>query len=225
MALLAQRGEAPAQPAAPAKPDFDLKAKTKERNAKLLEGDEDAAAALDEEIQNFHKSEAVAAATQAAQNVIQTDRINAAVQEVQRRYPVLDDSRKKSFDPEVLDLVIAQRNLYIGRGMDTATALRKAAKAVCENIGSRKGAREDGGRKPGQLSSSDKVKQMRRAQRQPGRLSQAGASGRVRGDAGGELTEQQIASMPEARFKSLDPKTKARERGDFVGPSKRPKRR
>ena len=41
-------GNQPAAPETHAAPAFDLKAKIKERNAKLLEGDEDAAATLDE---------------------------------------------------------------------------------------------------------------------------------------------------------------------------------
>lgn len=224
IAALAARGGAPAEPATPAAPKFDVKAKTKERNEKLLEGDTDGAAALDEEIQNHYTSSAVEAATAAAQKVIADDRIAAAVSDVQRRYPVLDDTKKKSFDPEVLDLVLAQRNLYIGRGMGTAEALRKAAKVVCERAGV-PAKRGDEDRPAGSMTRAQKMKQVRRAQSQPARISKIGDRGRTRVDSGEGLSEEAIRGMSETRFRNIDPREKARARGDFVGPKKSGARR
>lgn len=224
LAALAARVGAPAAAAEPAVPAFDVDAKTKERNEKLLEGDTDAAAKIDKEIQKFYRDDAVNAATAAAQNAIAASQVQAAITDIQRRYPVLDDSKKKSFDPDVLDLVISQRNLYIGRGMDTATALRKAAKVVCERAGVPT-KRGDDDRPAGGMTRAQKMRQVERAQRQPARLSQAGGSGRSRVDTSEGLSEETLRGMSEARFKAIDPREKARARGDFVGPKKSGTRR
>ena len=211
------------QQQAPAAPTFDIDAKTKERNEKLLEGDTDAASAIDKEIRTFVQQSTIEAATAAAQQVIANDRVASAIADIQRKYPVLDDNRKKSFNPDVLDLVLSQRNLYIGRGMSVEAAIRKAAKVVCEStLGAPRRREEERGN--GALSLRQKQKQVDRAGRQPPRVAGSGSSGRVRGD-GGDLTEGQIAGMSDAKFRQLDPKVKARERGDIVGSGKRPKRR
>ena len=216
-------GNQPAAPETHAAPAFDLKAKIKERNAKLLEGDEDAAATLDEEIIQYHQKQGAAAGAQAARELIEQDRTNAAVAEVMRDYPQLNDAKKKTFDADALQEVITLRNGYIQNGMSVAEALRKAAKRL---LG--KAAREDddgeddedrarGKRKvakdPNQRSVKQLRNQMRRAQRTPPSLRNAGSGGKP---AGGELTAEQLARMPESKFKRLDPKAKSEARGDFV---------
>ncbi len=216
-------GNQPAAPETHAAPAFDIKAKIKERNAKLLEGDEDAAATLDEEIIQYHQKQGAAAGAQAARELIEQDRTNAAVAEVMRDYPQLNDAKKKTFDADALQEVITLRNGYIQNGMSVAEALRKAAKRL---LG--KAAREDddgeddedrarGKRKvakdPNQRSVKQLRNQMRRAQRTPPSLRNAGSGGKP---AGGELTAEQLARMPESKFKRLDPKAKSEARGDFV---------
>ena len=198
-------------------PAFDLKAKIKERNDKLLEGDGEAAAAIDGEIAEHYIQSATAAATTAATNAIAQRDTTEAVVEVQRRYPVLNDA-KKAFDRDVLDAVCGLRDTYIKRGMSQATALRKAAKFICE-----RGAADDDddgeerrGRRGGKknaLTLQQKRDAMRRARQQPPRPGAHGTSGRV---AAGRLSEDAIAGMSEARFKQLDERTKREERGDFV---------
>ena len=216
-------GGQPAAPAAAAAPAFDLRAKTKERNAKLLEGDEDAAAALDEEIAEHYQRQAAVTATTAAREVIEQDRTNAAVAEVMRDYPQLDDGRKKTFDANALKEVITRRNGYIQDGMTVADALRKAAKRLLGKSKVQADEEDDdedrarGKRKvakdPNQRSVKQLRNQMRRAQRTPPSLRNAGSGGKP---AGGELTAEQLARMPESKFKRLDPKAKSEARGDFV---------
>ena len=216
-------GKPTGAPAAEDPPAFDLKAKIKERNAKLLEGDEDAAATLDEEIIQYHQKQGAAAGAQAARELIEQDRTNAAVAEVMRDYPQLNDAKKKTFDADALQEVITLRNGYIQNGMSVAEALRKAANRL---LG--KAAREDddgeddedrarGKRKvakdPNQRSVKQLRNQMRRAQRTPPSLRNAGSGGKP---AGGEMTAEQLARMPESKFKRLDPKAKSEARGDFV---------
>ena len=216
-------GNQPAAPETHAAPAFDIKAKTKERNAKLLEGDEDAAASLDAEIAEHYQQQAAVTATNAARAVIEQDRTNMAVAEVMRDYPQLNDAKKKTFDADALQEVITLRNGYIQNGMSVAEALRKAAKRL---LG--KAAREDddgeddedrarGKRKvakdPNQRSVKQLRNQMRRAQRTPPSLRNAGGSGRP---VGGDLTAEQLANMPESKFRRIDAKAKAKARGDFV---------
>lgn len=109
-------------------PVFDLKAKLKERNSKLLEGDEEAALAIDLEIEANRE----AAATQKAVNAIaqdQAQRTNAkAISEVQAKYPQLVEG--DDFDPDALAEVVALRNVYLNKGDNLKTALFKAAEKV-----------------------------------------------------------------------------------------------
>ena len=214
-------GGQPAAPAAAAAPAFDLKAKTKERNAKLLEGDEDAAAALDEEIAEHYQRQAAVTAATAAREVIEQDRTNAAVAEVMRDYPQLDDGRKKTFDANALKEVITLRNGYIQDGMTVADALRKAAKRLLGKSKVQADEEDDDeDRARGKVKDPNKrsVKQlrqkMRNAQRTPPSMRNSGSSGRPSG--GGGLTAEQVANMPEGRFRRMDPKEKAKARGDFV---------
>lgn len=213
-------GGQPAAPAAAAAPAFDLKAKTKERNAKLLEGDEDAAAALDEEIAEHYQRQAAVTATTAAREVIEQDRTNMAVAEVMRDYPQLNDANKKTFDAGALKEVVTLRNGYIQDGMSVADALRKAAKRLLGKSKVQADEEDDDeDRARGKVKDPNKrsVKQlrqkMRNAQRTPPSMRNAGGSGRP---VGGDLTAEQLANMPESKFRRIDAKAKAKARGDFV---------
>ena len=213
-------GGQPAAPAAAAAPAFDLKAKTKERNAKLLEGDEDAAAALDEEIAEHYQRQAAVTATTAAREVIEQDRTNMAVAEVMRDYPQLNDANKKTFDVGALKEVVTLRNGYIQDGMSVADALRKAAKRLLGKSKVQADEEDDDeDRARGKVKDPNKrsVKQlrqkMRNAQRTPPSMRNAGGSGRP---VGGDLTAEQLANMPESKFRRIDAKAKAKARGDFV---------
>lgn len=215
----ATSGSAPAAPApaAPAAPAFDIKAKIRERNEKLLEGDTDAAAEIDDAIVEYQQQQATAAATAAFQQQQQQERVAAAVAEVQQLYPVLNDKKAKSFDRDTLDEVVALRNVYIARGEDIASALRKAAKRICE-----RGADDDDEprreRPRNTLTLAQKREAMRRAQRTPPRPSQHGASGRPAIDVS-DLDERALAKMSSDKFARIDPRDKAKMRGDFVEPT------
>ncbi len=210
-------GNQPAAPETHAAPAFDIKAKTKERNAKLLEGDEDAAASLDAEIAEHYQQQAAVTATNAARAVIEQDRTNMAVAEVMRDYPQLNDANKKTFDAGALKEVVTLRNGYIQDGMSVADALRKAAKRL---LGKAKVEPEDEDEdRPSSKGGQNRrtVKQLRgamkKAQRIPPSLRNAGGSGRP---VGGDLTAEQLANMPESKFRRIDAKAKAKARGDFV---------
>lgn len=206
-------------------PAFDLKAKTKERNEKLLEGDIDGASAIDDEIAEYHADRASHSAVAAAQQVILQERVNETIAEIQRKYPVLNDKKRDVFDRDTLDEVVALRNVYIGRGDRMDVALRKAAKRICG-----RGEREDSGgsgedrrRAPAQsrneMTLRQKKEAMRRARQSPPALGRNGTSGRPAGSAVG-LSEDAIARMPESKFRAMTPREKAEARGDFVSSGK-----
>ena len=217
-------GGAPAKKDDP--PAFDVKAKTKERNEKLLEGDIDAASAIDDEIAEFHRQQAASSAAAAAQQVIVQERVAEAIVEIQQKYPVLND-KKRAFDRDVLDEVVALRNVYIGRGDRMDVALRKAAKRICERVPDRDDDGEERRRKPKEdrntMTLRQKREAMRRARQQPPAVSRHGASGRPAKGAA-ELSEDALRRMPDAKFKQLDQRDKAAARGDFVG-ERKPKTR
>lgn len=223
-ALLARGGGAPAQDTTQA-PAFDVKAKRREAREKLLEGDIDAANAIDDEIDAYHQQQAAAQAQQAALQVIERSRVDEAIAEVQRRYPVLNDAKRKSFNQDTLDEVCALRDVLLKRGKPFGAALREAAKRVCER-GSARDDDEREDRRPknrNQLSLREKRDRIRRASGIPPQLSRHGSGGRAIKGAGGDLSEDQIRNMSEAKFKNIDPKDKARARGDFV--EEKPSRR
>lgn len=213
-----QRGGAAGDGGKPNPPEFDIKAKRKERNAKLLEGDEEAAAEIDEEIDAYNRQSIIAAATQqaadAAAGVIQREKINSVIADVQAKYPVLNDRKAKAFDQDVLDEVCALRDVYIKRGEPFEKALRMAAKRICERDPG--DDRRERPRQQGALTLRQKREQMQRASRQAPRLSRHGAGGRP-AESSGSLSEDQIRGMSDQKFRRMDPRTKAEERGDNVG--------
>jgi hypothetical protein len=205
-------------------PAFDLKAKVKERNAKLLEGDEEAAADLDLEILEYQKQKAREEAAADLQRQSQQEKLNAAVADVQRLYPELND-RKRKYSQERLDEVIALRNTYAQRGMALDEALRKAAARLCKP-GRQQGDDDAGGRKSGERgerSVRELRRAMNRAQRTPPSIGRQGTGGRPQAGAA-ELSERDLVRMSDKKFKALDARTLAEARGDFVGKSSRRKR-
>ena len=225
--LEAQQGGAPRNDAAAdtaaAEVQFDLTAKIRERNELLLEGDTDAAGAIDGEIAAFYQQQAARAASEAATQVIQQEKVQDTIAALQKRYPVLNDRKKDLFDRDTLDEVVALRNVYIARGEPMHTALRKAADRICGR-GEGKPGRSAERRQPEPNQRS--VRQMREAvrtqRRTPAPLNQHGASGRPASSGGLEgMDEERLARMSPDKFRQIDEREKARARGDFVEPRSR----
>lgn len=205
-------------------PPFDLKAKIKARNAKLLEGEEDAAADIDMEIEDYRMKEAEARADARAEAKInarlaqqETDR---AIAEVMKQYPQLNDAKSnKAFDPEVLDEVITLRNGYIAGGMSVAEALRKSAKRLCKPSDAARDATRDPKRDAagdGKAKNGRDPKAVQRTadavRRTPPRPSSAGVGARGRGDAN-DLNPE---TMSEGRFADLSEDEMKKMRGDVL---------
>lgn len=204
----------------------DLKALQKERNAKLLEGDEDAAAELDAQIAQHIANSAAQAAVNAVTTQTRQERMNAAVAEVISLYPALNE-RKRKFSQDTVDEVSALRDVYIKRGDAADVALRKAAKRICERPGRSVDGDEGEGRQrrdPNRRTQAELSRAVRNARRTPPALSRNGSSGKPRDSAAG-LSEEAIARMPESRFKAISAREKAEARGDFVDRKQRKTRR
>lgn len=208
-----------AQPAAaPVKdppPAYDFRAKMRERNKLILEGDEEGAAALDAEIHDktFELAEARATATAQAHAsaVIQQDRAEAAVAAVFHDYPFLSDADPATFNAEALADVMMYRERYIKEGLSIPEAIRKAADKVAPMYTEKAPDKKDATGKP-PAKEPGAVRNARVAAAQPPKTHAVGTSSR-RGQVAytegvGQMSDDEYQKMPEAERKRL--------RGDFV---------
>lgn len=125
------------QPAAPAKteaeaPKVDTKALIKERNAAILEGDDDKVAEIEDrlEAERLRQAEDRAFARLSAERAKDQakaagDDLQRTAQEIVAAYPFLD-SNSADADPDAIEDVKDLRDVYIQRGLAPAEALRKA---------------------------------------------------------------------------------------------------
>lgn len=208
-------------------PAFDMKAKLKERNAAILEGDEDKAQAIDLEIQEETSRNAIArateASTQAALQVIEQNATQQVIRQLQKQHPELDDSKgNKKFDQDSLDAVIAMRDALMKRGMPMADALVRAARKICgEPVeAAAKVKNKDKGGKGGQPGKSmrQKMEALKRAKKQPPRTHAAGTGNR----SSAERHEEEGDVLSERNMRRMSDHDKRVARGDFVG--KKPRR-
>lgn len=128
-----------------AAPVFDLKAKRREHTKLLLEGKEDDADALADQIDAHILNTATKVAEDRALQRMRDDRaqeeIEVAVTTVNEKYPELNPKNRKAFDKELCDDVVALRDGYIRKGMKPAAAILKASDRLC---GERSGGGDEG---------------------------------------------------------------------------------
>ena len=212
------RGEKPEVTAPPEPPAFDLAGKIKQRNELLLEGDVEAASAIDLEIEEHRQQKA----TQAARTEMETDReqrrVAKVVDQVLKDYPQLNMGNKAKFSQEKFDAVMGLRDRYILQGgMKMQVALRKAADVVFDRgPGKPDGDKGKGGKEPQvpakKLSLQEKAD---RAKRTPGRLRGEGHRTSDSLDyAGIDPAELSDAQLDELERK--DPKTFHRIMGNII---------
>ena len=181
-------------------PPFDLRAKIKERNAAILEGDDDRAADLDLEIEQHRQEEADRRADAKVQARFEQQAAKAAGEAVVAAYPALEN------DEESLELVMHTRNLFIAKGMPAAEAIIKAAEKI---MGPAPKAR-DVGREQGMSRIERKREDLRRHRQIPPTTHRAGSGSRS------SIGDIDVAKMSDRKFDALDKREKAEARGDFV---------
>lgn len=117
-------GKATEQPP-PKTEAFDMKAKIKERNAAILEGDDDRVAEIEAEIEQHRIAEAEARAVARIEENNRLTALQQAAAEVVEAYPFLDSTAADA-DKEAISEVKEWRDFYIAQGKAPHTALRKA---------------------------------------------------------------------------------------------------
>ena len=182
-------------------PPFDLRAKIKERNSAILDGDDDRAADLDLEIEQHRQEEADRRADAKVQARFEQQAAKAAGDAVVAAYPELET------DEESLELVMHTRNLFIAKGMPAAEAIIKAAEKI---MGPAPKAR-DVGKEQGKSRIERKREDLRRHRQIPPTTHRTGSGSRS------SIGDIDVARMSDRKFNALDKREKAEARGDFVG--------
>ena len=215
-------------------PQFDLKAKLKERADAILEGDTDRIVALDEEIETHRntvvRQQGEEAGRTAAIAAVENNRVTAIVNAAFERYPFLD-SNNADFNEEALGDVMMYRDRYMAEGQARSDALRKAINKVCphyvdDDAGGGEGA--DAGGRPNGSAAGGKprkagdpnarkpatvIRNAKAGSRLPPRLSGAGTGGAA---ARRNTGERAASDIPSGEYADLPEAERARLRGDFV---------
>lgn len=217
-------------------PPFDLKAKIAARTKALVDGDEEAANALDLEIEDYRQAVAEEKAAQRVAAALQAQATTNAVASVRKAFPALDPESRK-FNEETLDIVRATANLFQSKGMTAAEAIIKAAKRVLgEPAGGGDGTKPPkSGKKAAKAAAARDAQQRARdgkdARTQQQRLKDLARSKRIppRTAGGGvpnrnsvrETDDDDASTVTEGRFRRMSDQEKREARGDFVGSGRR----
>lgn len=210
-------GPAAAEEVKPAPPDSAelLKAKRTEYHAALMEGKEDDALRLQEEIESLVEERATQrAVTQIRQENLATAQqqerlaFQSAVAEVTAAFPQLDANNPDA-NHDAITFVVAKRDALIAQGKSAPEALREASESVAKLYGF------GGSLQPAQLAGKDPdtravnttTRNARAASAQPAPLS--GVGNRTSAPA-----RQDVEKMSEAEFEALPDSEKSRLRGD-----------
>lgn len=212
-------------PAAPAEPEFDLKAKRKELRTAIFDGDEAKAEALEGEIDAYTtrkaKSETEQAVSTSVQAALEKVQVESTISKIQSRYPIFNDTSPK-YDATALQDMIDLRNVYMSRGMSMVEALRKASEKIGGPVQKAPAKAAKAGDRPaskaGQENRSirDKRRQMDAARRQPGNIGRGAGSG----DRAVSRMSYGENGPSESQIRRMSPKERAIARGDFVGKQK-----
>lgn len=202
-------------------PAFDRKAKVKARNAALLDGKEDDAAQLDEEIAEYDRSEARASAAAAIRSELETRDLMKVARVLEKQHPVLRQGTTE-YDEETVGDVLALRNRYYQASGGTLSLADSLTKAVNRLLGEKPGkaagadtrkVKKTVASKEGADNRSirDKRKALKVARGTPAALGKVGGGNRsaAKDDWGDE-------GPSEKQMKRMTPKERARARGDFV---------
>lgn len=216
---LTRSNAAPSQPAEAAPPAVDpsltLKEKRAEYHQMLMNGDEEGALRVQEEVDQLVEDRATARALEQFRQEKAQETRNAelssfqqTVAEIQAAYPQLDSSSAQA-DPDAIMFVVAKRDALMQQGHSPADSLRQASDAAARVFGLESGVQPS----PTKRTNSDNrhieaaTRNARAANQQPAPLGGVGnrASAPARVD---------VASMTDDQFDALPESEKARLRGD-----------
>ncbi|WP_158892412.1 MULTISPECIES: hypothetical protein [unclassified Pseudomonas] len=212
----AQQGPAAAPETPPEPPKaFDYRDAERRYQALFLEGDEDGALAVRDEIEQARQADMDRRIVEARrdwenqqqqQQLEQTrqteaQQYQATCAEIESKYPKLN-ANGAGFDEDALDQVVGLTQVYVGRGMTRSEALQKAASAVMPAAAEPATAP----RKPGEMTREQIQRNLDRANRQPP-LPTEGTGQRVKVDVS-RLSDDEFEALPEAERRRL--------RGDSV---------
>lgn len=161
-----------AKPQEPATPPVDIKALTKERNAALLEGDDDRVADIEAQIAAEQLRQAEDRAFARLQKEREREHAAASAKTLQQTaaeivatYPFLN-SNSPDADADAIEDVLALRDRNVSKGMEPAEALRKAVERFKPAFDARAGSPDDGAGAPDPAAAS-KVRNAKAANQQP----------------------------------------------------------
>lgn len=213
-ALLESRA-AGTKPQKEEKPPVDIKALRKKHTEAILEGKDDEAAALAEQIDeaNIAKAEERALARlreeqQQREQEAYTASMRRASDLVLSKYPSLNDFETDPDAADDMERIIVERDLLIRRGVPGPKAMRQAADKVM------------GGDEGGERRGSSPRDVRRRKERESLR-ERARTAGRIPPKTGGNGTGQRNRSIrepdtfSERQVKSMSEQEKRKARGDF----------
>lgn len=213
-ALEAERasGTAPTEPQAQAPaPKVDA-AKFKEMQDAMLDGETEKALAIYTELQQTTVSEALTASEARLEEQLtireQNNELRKASTSVRESFPELDPNNE-GYDEKLTQDVVATRDFYMHqRGLAPGEALTRAAKEVADDYGL-----ED--RKPAE-APKPKAKA-----RKPDVKRKLEAAGKEKGKLGGNSSRNReelpdVSKLTDDQFARLDPKVKAKLRGDTI---------
>ena len=207
-----------------AKEITDLEAKgaelTRQHGKLLIDGEEEKAAEVMNEIRKIDrqivKLESSTEAGKQTAAVLEVDRYNLAVAQLEAQHPVLNPDSEQ-FDKYVASQVLTeQRELMAEFGLSSSKALIKAATNVMawyENLGKKPEAKEPG-LKAGKDRKAESVeKNIDASKRQPASTKDAGIDS---DKAGAPSSLPDINQMTQEELDALPKATLARMRGDFL---------
>ena len=125
---------------------FDPKAVRKEANKALLDGDEDKAAELMEQVDTYNRIVSENRAYERIRAETAREATSQVVAAAFEAYPFLDDSNKELYDEETLDDVLMYAKRYEEKGDSRALAVHKAVQKVCPPIAEELGLTKKGKR-------------------------------------------------------------------------------
>lgn len=211
VARLKGAAKSPEQKAEEPPKEYDFKAARAKARAAMMDGDEDAAEAIEEEIfrQQQLRAERIAEEKAAAlyekraaeqRQQTEAQQVDAVVSEAYSKYPFLD-IKAADADHEAIDEVVALRDLYASRGKSMPEAIRMAV----EKVGPRY-AQEDQPKPKAKPTEESIRRNIERDKKIPPKAD--GLGERARRVDPADLTDEE--------FERLSPEDLKRMRGDYV---------